>query len=571
MSETRPWSAIDALAEAYLDQSVALSPLLATEIGSTVGTDRLDDFSPAGLAAKAELAQATLLRLDRLTEAGVEDPVDQVTVWALRDRLGANLELDRAGEPYRELNVLSSPQHQIEEVFALMPQDSLDDWQVIADRLGQVPTALAGHVETLRLGAGRGLTPARHQVELAARDARRQSQTGSVFAQLVDQAAQAPWATSPAGGQLLGGLRSAAGTAEQAYADLAEFLERELIGPAVDQDGVGAERYALWSRYFLGATVDLRETYAWGLEELDRIVREQADLVGQLYGPGVSLEEAIDRLDGDPKWRVEGVEALREWLQSTADQAVAALDGVHFDIPEPARRLEGRISPTHSGGIYYTGPSDDFSRPGRMWWSVPEGVDSFTTWRERTTVYHEGVPGHHLQIAQAVFLRHQLNRWRRFSGSSGHAEGWALYAERFMDEQGFLPHPADRLGMLDGQRLRAARVVLDIGVHLGLPFPDGSGVSWDRHNAWAFLRANSNMGQPSLRFELNRYLGWPGQAPSYKIGQRLWQSLRDTALASGSPLRQFHRDALDLGGLGLDVLARALGRPARPADLGQAD
>jgi uncharacterized protein (DUF885 family) len=159
-------------------------------------------------------------------------------------------------------------------------------------------------------------------------------------------------------------------------------------------------------------------------------------------------------------------------MQATSDRAVAELGKTHFDIPEEIRRLECMIAPTNEGGIYYTGPTDDFSRPGRMWWSVPEGVDSFDTWRELTTVYHEGVPGHHLQIAQAVYNRAELNSWRRLlAGSSGHAEGWALYAERLMEQLGYLDDPADRLGMLDGQRMRAARVVLDIGVHLGKPRP----------------------------------------------------------------------------------------------------
>src|SRR5699024_4575010 len=93
--------------------------------------------------------------------------------------------------------------------------------------------------------------------------------------------------------------------------------------------------------------------------------------------------------------------------------AISALDGEHFQIPEPVHRFECRIAPTHSGGIYYTPPSDDFSRPGRMWWSVPEGVTEFTTWREKTTVYHEGVPGHHLQTCQAAYQSRSLNTWRR--------------------------------------------------------------------------------------------------------------------------------------------------------------
>ena len=172
-----------------------------------------------------------------------------------------------------------------------------------------------------------------------------------------------------------------------------------------------------------------------------------------------------------------------------------------------------------------------------MWWSIPEGVDEFDTWREATTVYHEGVPGHHLQIGQAVYNRAQLNSWRRLlAGTSGHAEGWALYAERLMEELGYLDDPADRLGMLDGQRMRAARVVLDIGVHLGKIHPE-TGAVWTSDDAFRFLHRHVNMNDGFIDFEVHRYLGWPGQAPSYKVG---------------------HKRALDLGGVGLDTLRGAL-------------
>jgi uncharacterized protein (DUF885 family) len=227
--------------------------------------------------------------------------------------------------------------------------------------------------------------------------------------------------------------------------------------------------------------------------------------------------------------------------------------------------LECRIAPTQTGGIYYTGPSDDFARPGRMWWSVPEGVTTFDTWREATTVYHEGVPGHHLQIGMATYNKAQLNSWRRIAGTSGHAEGWALYAERLMEQLGYLDDPADRLGMLDGQRMRAARVVLDIGVHLGKRRPDGQG-EWDADYALAFMRENANMDDAFIRFEVNRYLGWPGQAPAYKVGQRIWEQLRDEVQrreGSEFSIKGFHRRALDIGGVGLDTLrAAVLGQPA---------
>jgi uncharacterized protein (DUF885 family) len=314
------------------------------------------------------------------------------------------------------------------------------------------------------------------------------------------------------------------------------------------------------SRRFLGATIDLDETYEWGIEELARMTAEQTRIAGEIL-PGATVAEAIAHLEKDPSRKLHGRDALKAWMQNLSDTAIAELSRTHFEIPEPVKELECMIAPTPGGAIYYTGPTDDFSRPGRMWWSIPDGVDEFDTWRETTTVYHEGVPGHHLQIGQAVYNRAQLNSWRRLlAGTSGHAEGWALYAERLMEELGYLDDPADRLGMLDGQRMRAARVVLDIGVHLGKIHPE-TGAVWTSEDAFAFMRKNVNMNDGFVTFEVNRYLGWPGQAPSYKVGQRIWEQIRDAYKAKEGAAfsnKVFHKNSLDLGGVGLDTLKSAL-------------
>ena len=222
-------------------------------------------------------------------------------------------------------------------------------------------------------------------------------------------------------------------------------------------------------------------------------------------------------------------------MQERADEVITHLKDVHFDIPGPVETIECMIAPTQTGGIYYTGPSDDFSRPGRMWWSVPKGNTEFKTWNELTTVYHEGVPGHHLQVAQTVYRSALLNKWRRLEAwTSGHGEGWALYAERLMAELGYMDDPGNRMGWLAGQSLRAARVVIDIGVHCGFDAPDEvGGGAWDYEKAWTYLTRYGFMDEKILRFELNRYLGWPGQAPSYKIGERLWLQLRDEVQPAG--------------------------------------
>jgi uncharacterized protein (DUF885 family) len=202
-----------------------------------------------------------------------------------------------------------------------------------------------------------------------------------------------------------------------------------------------------------------------------------------------------------------------------------------------------------------------------MWWSVPDGVDSFSTWREVTTVFHEGVPGHHLQSGQVAFRASELNRYRRLCWNSGHGEGWALYAERLMAELGYLDEPGDRMGMLDAQRFRAARVVVDIGMHLELPIPAGTGFHegerWTPALGWDFLRAHCSLQDEFLREELNRYLGWPGQAPSYKVGEREWLAARDDARrrhGSAFDLKAFHNAALHLGSMGIDTMRAELAR-----------
>jgi uncharacterized protein (DUF885 family) len=255
---------------------------------------------------------------------------------------------------------------------------------------------------------------------------------------------------------------------------------------------------------------------------------------------------------------------------------MAELDGTHFDIPKPAHRIEAMIAPTNDGGISYTGPSDDWSRPGRMWWSVPDGMDDFSTWKEVTVVYHEGVPGHHLQTAHAM-AEPSLNRWQRTAWVSGHGEGWALYAERLMGELGYLDDPGAYLGMLDSQQLLCAQVALDIGVHLELTVPreaswreggwrEGGwreGERWNAEIAWEILRAHSSWDERQLRSELRRCLGLPGQAPSYTLGQRIWLEAREDAVRRGGAafrLKDFHAKALSLGAMGLDPLREALAR-----------
>ncbi|MEY4000438.1 MAG: hypothetical protein RLZZ626_793 [Actinomycetota bacterium] len=551
---TREPSEIDKIANAWLQRMAEMSPSFATYIGQPGGEDKLDDVSPEAQEREAEEARRVLAQLNA---APVRDKVDEVTLDAMREDLNLGLEIHDAKLYRRNLNVIASPLQGIRDIFDLSPTATEHDWQNLAARMNGVQGAVNGYIASLQEGIDANDTPARRQVERGIEQAAQINAANGFFREFA-AAAKAGDAELPE--SLKADLAKAAESATAAYGALGDFFKNSLLPASSDVDAIGRERYALFSRRFLGAKIDLDETYEWGKQILAEVTAEQIAVANEIK-PGASVLEAIDALNNDASRKLHGTKALQEWMQRLSDTAIEKLSGTHFDIPDPLKRLECMIAPTKHGGIYYTGPTDDFSRPGRMWWSVPEGVEEFDTWRETTTVYHEGVPGHHLQVATQVYNKDELNGWRRLaSWSSGHGEGWALYAERLMADLGFLDDPGDRLGMLDGQRMRAARVVLDLGVHLGKPTLDGSGI-WNFDYALDFMGKNVNMSPEFVNFEVHRYFGWPGQAPSYKIGQRIWEQIRDEYQARKGAdwdIKEFHREALNLGGLGLDTLRRAL-------------
>jgi uncharacterized protein (DUF885 family) len=551
---------VDAVADRYVEDAAALDPVGATYLGVPGHDHELTDLSPDGFAARDRLARAAL------AAARAAEPTDdreRVAQDAFTERLGLQTELHDAGVPQSQVSVISSGLHEVRAVFDLMdtgdPHDE-EAWSHVAARLAAVPGTLDGYRATLASSADQGRVSARRQLAGVAAQVRGWTGGDGFFRRLV-----APAAVPSLAGDLDRGARAAT----EAFAAFGRWLEDDLVPQGRSRDAVGREEYALGSRYFLGAEVDLEEAYGWAWQELRRIEDEMARAADAVV-PGGSVDDAVAALNADPTRRIAGTEPFRRWMQELADRTLAELAGTHFDIPEQIRRIECRIAPTHDGGIYYTAPSEDFARPGRMWWAVPDGIDSFATWREVTTVFHEGVPGHHLQIGHTVARHDLLNRWQRLMcWVSGHGEGWALYAERLMADLGHLDDPGDRLGMLDSQGFRSARVILDIGMHLELeiprdnPFGFHPGETWTPDLGLEFLRAHSRDEDATLRFELERYLGWPGQAPSYKLGERIWLQARadaETRLGGAFDLRAFHRAALDLGPLGLDPLRTALGR-----------
>ncbi|MFJ3728350.1 DUF885 domain-containing protein [Streptomyces sp. NPDC090045] len=547
------------ISDAYVDALVELEPIVGTALGVPGASGALPDLSPDGRQAVAELARSTLAQLTAAERApGAGSAVERRCATLLKERLEAELAQFEAGEHLRAVDNLSSPLHQVRKVFSLMPVSTEEDWRAVARRLNAVPAALAGYRASLGEGVRRGLPAAPRQVAENIVQLNEWLGTGG-FGQLA--------AGAPEGGPRRE-AKTAARVATGAVAELRDWFAQVYAARVDGQpDAVGGERYARFARIYTGAEVDPDEAYAYGWSEFHRLLAEMRAEAGRIRPGADDPWEALAWLDRHGR-AVEGAEETRLWLQGFMDDAVDALDGTYFDLAEPVRRVESRIAPPGGAAApYYTQPSLDFARPGRTW--LPTlGRTRFPTHHLVSTWYHEGVPGHHLQLAHWTVAAASLSRYQTQVGKiSAVTEGWALYAERLMDELGFYTEPQDRLGHLDAQMMRAVRVVVDLGMHLRLDIPAHSpfaaGRRWTPALAREFLGRYSGRPPAYLDSEIVRYLGRPAQSITYKLGERTWLQGRETARAKQGAdfdLKRWHMAALSLGSLGLDDLREELGR-----------
>ncbi|MFD8983871.1 DUF885 domain-containing protein, partial [Streptomyces sp. NPDC059564] len=550
------------VADAYVDDLIAIDPIMGTYLGIAASSGRLPDFSPAGREAAAELSRTTLARLDAaelLPGAGTD--AERRCARLLRERLNAELAVHEADEDLRAVSNIHSPAHAVREVFTLTPADTDEDWAAIAERLRAVPAAYAGYRESLALGLERGLygspRPAATFVEQLTTWAGQDEDGNPDFFGAF--AADGP-------DSLRAELDGAAAGATAAVAELRDWM-RDVYAPAVADapDPVGRERYARWSRYFNGTDLDLDEAYSYGWSEYHRLLAEMKAEAAKILPGEPNPWDALRHLD-EHGTHIEGVDEVRAWLQGLMDEAIENLDGTHFELAERVKRVESMIAPAGGAAApYYTNPSEDFSRPGRTWLPTM-GQTRFPVYDLVSTWYHEGVPGHHLQLAQWTHVADQLSRYQASVGLvSANAEGWALYAERLMDELGYLKDAEQRLGYLDCQMMRAARVIVDIGMHLELEIPADSpfhpGERWTVDLAQEFFGLHSGRPAEFVESELTRYLSMPGQAIGYKLGERAWLLGRDNARAAHGDsfdLKAWHMAALSQGSLGLDDLVDEL-------------
>lgn len=556
MSETVHRSPIFQLADDIVERDAALDPIFATSSGIRGYDHLLPDFSPSAVALEMENVRQALRQLSTLSPT---DDIDRIGADVLRERLESRLSLLTSGESTRIVSVLTSPLSEIRRVFELMPTD---DVRVVTERLSRVRPALASWRLTLETLRDENRLPPRRQILGVAEQARTYAEgTFRKFASRVDSHDTDESA-----------MVHASLDADQACGDLASWMVEHLAPRATELDACGSERYRMWARHWTGAELDLEELYHWGYADLQRITSRMREIGRSLAPQARNLTDVAQVLDDDPDRMIDGTDELLRRLVAFTQRAVNELDGVHFDIDERIRFCDARLAPEGSAAApYYIAPSEDLSRPGTTWFPTL-GQTRFSWWRYASTWYHEGVPGHHLQCATSIIEADRQSRYHRLEAwTPGYGEGWALYAERLMEEFGFFSDLGDELGFLSCQALRAARVVVDIGMHLGLEAPDDigqladlgdcAGRVWSAPMAVAVLEETALLSHEMAVSEVERYLGWPAQAISYKVGERSWLRARAEARERWGErfsLKEFHAVALALGPMGLDTFEEEL-------------
>lgn len=544
------------LASHLVDEACSLDPTLCTRLGIP-GSDHEwgDVFGLAGVAE--EMAMRTRHRSLMESFLDSDDSGERLTARIVVSDIDQGIDGYEAGDHFRDLRHLGSPFHQIRQTFDIMSTSSAEARHNIETRLDTIEQPLGDYRNRLEEGLAGGIVVSKRQVLSVIEQARRISGDPESIDGILQKVEVAGGASET--------LTPAAEGARAAYADFADWLETRYLPHASERDGAGREQYVRAADRLVGIEVDPDEAYAWGWEEFQRLAAEMERVAGKIL-PGEGVEAAKEFLETDPSVTASGSDELLQFVEVTLAEAVDELSGSHFEVPDEIRPLTVQLAPAGSPlGVYYRGPSEDFSRPGGVWYSIGD-QEVFPLYQHVSTAYHEGFPGHHLQVSTAMYRREEISRYQRLlMWCPGYGEGWGMYAEVLMGELGYLENPQHYFGMLAKQMYRAARVVVDIGLHLDRAIDDSSpmfaGEPWTFERAVEFMKVYGFRTSDQARDEVLRYLGWPGQAIAYKMGEREMLRIRADAkgrLGSAFDLARFHSVLLNHGVMRFDVLSEVV-------------
>ncbi len=549
--------AVNALADRFWNGLLDLSPVTATVLGYEQGLDRLDDPGPAGREKARSLFTATLASADAIEAEPAETsglPLEEcITLDILR--VICEVELEQQGQRVDRLKVvdqMDGPQTILPMLAAFQKTDTPEKFELFLTRLADYPRFMAANAELVREGLAGGLTAARIVTERVI------SQLERLLA-LPD--AQSPVATTlsvPTEAdreRLVVAIGKYVRPADRAFLEalLGAYREASRQEPGLWSAPNGEQIYRTQIRAWTSLDIDAGELHRRGLEELEAIEGERR-VISRDLGFGDDTRAARAALQSRPGAAPASVEELLDHARGQIERALAAAPAYFGRLPRAACEVRAveRYKEEDAPAAYYYPPAIDNSRPGVFYVNTYD-LPSRSYVGLASTSFHEAVPGHHFQIA--LQSEHpSLNAFRRLGArmaGTAYVEGWGLYSERLADEMGLYLDSGERFGMLDGQALRAARLIVDTGIHA---------FRWTRDRSIAQL-LEAGISETDTVIETDRYICLPAQALTYKVGQREIERLRQEAAARLGPafdLRAFHDAVLGHGSLPLATLAKEL-------------
>ncbi len=552
MTTLDPSSPVNVLADRFWEAILAEDPTTATMYGDERYDDRLDDPSPEGRARRRSLMERTL------AEAAAIDPAiqpleDRITLDMIRVVCELGLVQDRQRtDLLRVVDQMAGPQTLLPQLVSFQAADTPERLDRLEARLRAYEGYMAANRELLREGIASGLTAPRIVTERTIAQLERLLETPSgeaVVTASVKVASEADRA------RIETLVRDVVMPADQAFLDALrdDYLPASRVDPglwsAPDGDALYRTQILAWTTL----EIDPEEVHRIGLEELETIETERR-AIARAEGFGDDTAGYRAALATEPANIPADPEELLLRAREDIDRAMTLAPRYFGRLPRAGcevRAVEA-FKERDSPFAYYIPPTTDGSRPG-IYYANTYDLPTRTYTKLASTTYHEAAPGHHFQIALEM-ENEGLNVFRRLGSrmvGGAYVEGWGLYSERLADEMGLYRSQAERFGMLDGQAWRAARLVVDSGLHA---------LRWPRQRSIETL-LGAGLTETDAIIETDRYICWPGQALTYKLGQREIERLRTRiAVRDGADfdLRAFHDAVLGHGSLPLATLAREL-------------
>jgi uncharacterized protein (DUF885 family) len=547
-----PLSPVDDLAERFWEAILELNPVTATVYGDERYADRLDDPGPEGRAKTRALMERTLAEIDAIPAEGLPTE-ERITRDMLR--VVAELGIEEDDQRIHELRVvdqMGGPQQTLPQLTSFQRADTPARLEAFLARIHGYRDYMTANADILRDGLASGLTAPRIVAERTIAQIERMLEIpveAAIVPSMVKVASEADREA------IREAIRDVAYPADAAFLSVLrdEYLPATREEPGLWSAPNGEALYRTAIRSWTTLELDPEAVHRIGLEELDGIDAERRE-IARAAGFGDDIDAYRESLEADPANKPRSKDELVARAAEDIERGLAAAPRWFGVLPRagcevrPVEEFKEKDAPF----AYYYPPTTDGSRPG-IYYANGYDLESRTYTKLATTTYHEAVPGHHFQIALEM-ENPRLNTFRRLGSrmvGAAYVEGWGLYSERLADEMGLFRTEGEQFGMLDAQAWRAARLVVDTGLHA---------LRWPRQRSIDFLR-QVGLSETDAVIETDRYICWPGQALTYKIGQREIERLRAEIAArdgSGFDIRTFHDAVLGHGSLPLATLSREL-------------